>query len=248
MHPTTSKLATLLGTASVLTMASVLSSHAQQQVAQAQTAQTAEEIPETVLVTGSLIHGAVAVGVPVTSLSDRDYKQVGALTSADLLKSIPSVYVLAGYTTVTTGGNFIAAQDTRIHNIGGDPTGPKTMLMIDGKRVPFTSTALCLVDPSLIPQLAVDHIDVLADGASATYGADAVAGVINITLKRGFNGAISQFRIGQATSFAGGLQIMGSQQFGRTWDGGDVTVTYEYYHDAKVQGPGSRYFTYDFTR
>ena len=246
MHPTTSKLATLLGTASVLTMASVLSAHAQQQVAQAQTAQTAEQVPETVLVTGSLIHGAVAVGVPVTSLSDRDYKQVGALTSADLLKSIPSVYVLAGYTTVTTGGNFIAAQDTRIHNIGGDPTGPKTMLMIDGKRVPFTSTALCLVDPSLIPQLAVDRIDVLADGASATYGADAVAGVINIVLKRGYNGAITQFRVGQSTSY-GGLSVMGSQLFGKTWDGGDVTVTYEYYHDAKVQGPGTPFFTYDFT-
>src|SRR6202030_1431374 len=106
---------------------------------------------------------------------------------------------------------------------------------------------LCLVDPSLIPQLAVDHLDVLADGASATYGADAVAGVINITLKRGFDGAISQVRIGEATGFAGGLQVMASQQFGRTWDGGDVTATYEYYHDAKVQGPGSKYFTYDFT-
>jgi iron complex outermembrane receptor protein len=241
MNPTASRIAVLMGTASLLTIANAISVHAQgQQVAQ-------EELPENVLITGSLIHGTVAVGTPVTTLGGADYTQVGALTTADVLKSVPSVYVLAGYSTVTTGGNFIAAQDTRIHNIGGDPTGPKTMLMIDGKRVPFTSTALCLVDPSLIPQLAVDHIDVLADGASATYGADAVAGVINITLKRGFNGAISQFRIGKPTSFAGGLQFMGSQQFGRTWDGGDVTVTYEYYHDAKVQGPGSRYFTYNLT-
>ena len=54
-------------------------------------------------------------------------------------------------------------------HLGGDA------FMIDGKRVPFTSTALCLVDPSLIPQLAIDHIDVLADGASATYGSDAIA-------------------------------------------------------------------------
>jgi iron complex outermembrane receptor protein len=247
MHSTTSKLATLLGTASLLTMANALTAQAQQQVAQAQMAQeNPEAVPENVLITGSLIHGTVAVGVPITQLKAEDYAEVGALTTADLLKDVASIYVLPSVNVIVTGGNFILAQDTRIHNIGGDPTGPKTMLMIDGKRVPFTSTALCLVDPSLIPQLAVDHLDVLADGASATYGADAVAGVINITLKRGFDGAISQVRIGEATDFAGGLQVMASQQFGRTWDGGDVTATYEYYHDAKVQGPGSKYFTYNF--
>ena len=134
-----------------------------------------QAVPEQVLITGSLIHGTAAVGVPVTTIGAADYRQVGALTTADVLKDVPAVYVLAGYSTVTTGGNFVAAQDTRIHNIGGDPTGPKTMLMVDGKRVPFTSTALCLVDPSMIPQLALDRLDVLADGASATYGADAVA-------------------------------------------------------------------------
>jgi hypothetical protein len=151
MNPTASRIAVLMGTASLLTIANAISVHAQgQQVAQ-------EELPENVLITGSLIHGTVAVGTPVTTLGGADYTQVGALTTADVLKSVPSVYVLAGYSTVTTGGNFIAAQDTRIHNIGGDPTGPKTMLMIDGKRVPFTSTALCLVDPRSFPQLFVDH-------------------------------------------------------------------------------------------
>ena len=62
MNPITRKLTTLMGSASLLTLASALSAHAQQ-VAQAQTAQ-AEEIPETVLITGSLIRGTAAVGVP----------------------------------------------------------------------------------------------------------------------------------------------------------------------------------------
>jgi len=74
------RLAALLGSASLLTMANAITAHAQQ-VAQAQTAQ-AEEIPETVLITGSLIRGTAAVGVPVTNLSPMDFKVTGALTSS----------------------------------------------------------------------------------------------------------------------------------------------------------------------
>ena len=105
------------------------------------------------------------------------------------------------------------------------------MLMIDGKRV-LTSTAICLVDPSIIPQLAVDRIDVLADGASATYGADAVAGVINIILKRGYDGAISQFRVGQSTSYGGLLGNGGLNSSARSGTAA-MSVTYEYYQHIK---------------
>ena len=64
MNGTTSKLATLLGTASLLTLAHALVAQAQQQVAQGQVAQAQEGVPEQVLITGSLIHGTAAVGVP----------------------------------------------------------------------------------------------------------------------------------------------------------------------------------------
>ena len=56
--------------------------------------------------------------------------------------------------------------------------------MIDGMRFPGQGNGQCVVDPSIIPALSIDHIDVLVDGASATYGSDAVGGVINIILKR----------------------------------------------------------------
>src|SRR6266853_2240688 len=90
------KLATLLGSASLLTMANAISAYAQgQQVAQGQVAQ-AEEIPETVLITGSLIRGTVAVGVPVTNLSPKDFAVTGALNTADLFRSFPAANVLPG--------------------------------------------------------------------------------------------------------------------------------------------------------
>src|SRR4029077_7935430 len=113
-----------------------------------------------------------------------------------------------------------------------DTTGPKTLLMVDGIRVPFQSASLCIVDPSIIPQLAVDRIDVLADGASATYGSDAVAGVLAIVLKRGFDGAITQLQLSSIPGL-GNLSVMASQLYGKKWDGGDITVTYETYYKPK---------------
>jgi hypothetical protein len=78
MNPTTLRLRALLGTASFLTLATSLDAQAQQ-VAQAQTAQANPmEVPEQVLITGSLIRGTAAVGVPVTNLSPQDYRTTGA--------------------------------------------------------------------------------------------------------------------------------------------------------------------------
>src|SRR5882672_738639 len=161
------KLATLLGSASLLTMANAISAYAQgQQVAQAQTAQ-AEEIPETVLITGSLIRGTAAVGVPVTNLSPQDFATTGALTTADLFRTFPAANVSPGPVATNGGGNIERA--TRV-NIRGLDTGNaiRSLLMIDGMRFPPQGNGLCEIDPSIIPAVAQDHIDILVDGASAT--------------------------------------------------------------------------------
>jgi len=82
--------------------------------------------------------------------------------------------------------------------------------------------------------IAQERIDVLVDGASATYGSDAIAGVINIILKRGYDGAVSQIRYSMAEG--GKNRFMASQLWGRTWDGGDITLSYEWYDDSPIQG------------
>ena len=203
--------------------------------------------PEEVIVTGSLIRGTSAVGVPITSLGAQDFKEVGALTVADLLKSEPSILVQGSFSVANSGGDVDGLQRVSIHNIGGHSDAPKTLLLIDGMRIPVQGSGNTEVDPSIIPALALDRIDVLPDGASATYGSDAVAGVINVVLRRGYDGAISQFRIQDSTGI-GGLSVMGSQLYGKKWDSGDVTVTYEYYHIQKVQGPARDYFSMDYSQ
>src|SRR6185503_17467283 len=96
----------LFGTASALTLATAFSASAQgQQLAQAQVAQ-ADEIPETVLITGSLIRGTAAVGVPVTNLSPQDFAMTGALTTADLFRTFPAANVSPGPVATNAGNNI----------------------------------------------------------------------------------------------------------------------------------------------
>src|ERR1700692_4311475 len=196
MNPTTSKLATLMGSASLLTLTNVLAAQAQQvaqaQVAQAQMAQ-AQEVPEQVLITGSLIHGTAAVGVPVTNLSTQDFTQTGAITIGDLFRTVPTAIVEAGPGATNSGGH--QERETRVNIRGLDQTGPRTLLMIDGVRFPPQADGLCAIDPSIIPSLALYRGDILADGASATYGSDAIAGVINVILKRNYSGAVTLLHI-----------------------------------------------------
>ena len=144
---------------------------------------------EEVLITGSLIRGAPAVGVPVTALGEEDFIETGSVTISEMLLNVPAIEGNVSVNTVeVSGANRQRFQNAEIHGIGGQSTA--TLLMVDGMRHPQQGTNLENVDPSIIPSLAIDRVDVLAAGASAVYGSDAVAGVINVILKHNYNGAI----------------------------------------------------------
>jgi outer membrane receptor protein involved in Fe transport len=221
------QVAAFLGTTSLVAVTSEMPAVAGEMIAQA------DEIPETVLITGSLIRGTAAVGVPVTNLSPADFAMVGALTTADLFRSFPAANVLPN--SVATNSGATIERGVKV-NIRGLDTGTATrsLLMIDGMRFPGQGNGQCVLDPSIIPQLSIDHIDVLVDGASATYGSDAVGGVINIILKRNMDGAITQLR--WTTGDAGKNRYLASAVWGRTWDGGQVTVSYEWYDENPTTG------------
>src|SRR5260221_2467313 len=245
MNPTASILAVLMGTTSLLTIANAISAHAQnQQVAQAQTAQAApEEIPETVLITGSLIRGTAAVGVPVTNLGLKDFQTTGAIKTSDLFRTVPAANVYPTGDATNSGGHL--ERETRVNLRGLDATGPRALMMVDTIRFPPQADGICAIDPSIIPALALDRIDILADGASATYGSDAISGVINVILKRGFDGAITQ--LNYSVGDAGGAHYQASQMWGRTWDGGDITLTYEWYDEAPVLATAHSKYTSNYS-
>src|SRR5262249_14558218 len=149
---------------------------------------------ERVIVTGSNIPTAAEVGPnPVDTYRPADIERLGVRNSTDLLAALPEAMgATANQNTVGTGDGSVIA------NLRG--LLPKeTLVLIDGKRVAIAgmgavfvngafSFGLPGVDINLIPFSMIDHIDILKDGASAVYGSDAVAGVINIFLLHKFRG------------------------------------------------------------
>src|SRR5690349_22241836 len=117
MNPTTTRFATLMGTASLLTLGSALSAQAQMMTAQA----GPEAVPEQVLITGSLIHGAAAVGVPVTNLGTQDFTQTGNISIGDLFRTVPQANVAPGPGATNSGGH--QERETRVNIRGLDQTG-----------------------------------------------------------------------------------------------------------------------------
>ena len=241
MNPKTSKLASLLGSASLLAMANSGAALAQPMP---MTAQAAPEVPEQVLVTGSLIRGTVAVGVPVTNLSPQDFNQTGAINTGELFRTIPAANVTPGPVAVQSGANIERATRVNIRQLDtGD--APRTLLLVDGHRFPGQGNGICEIDPSIVPALALDRLDILLDGASATYGTNAMAGVINEVLKRNFDGAVTKLQYQGKTN--GGRSELASQLYGRTWDGGDITLTYEWSDTTPIKGAFNSKFTVDFS-
>jgi iron complex outermembrane receptor protein len=236
------RVAFLFGTTSFASLAAAFGAQAQQ-VAQAQTAQAlTNEPPEQVLITGSLIRGAQAVGAPVTTLGQDDFAQAGVVSVGDLLTTLPE-FLNHVSPSFAAGGfqNFI--NRINIHNLNGTDT--RTLMLIDGMYLPAQGQGAIQFDPSIIPSLALDRVDVLANGASAVYGSQAVAGVVNLILKRGYNGATLQTVVGAARGGDFNTTVQGL--YGRTWDGGDVTVSYQYSFAQALKSRDRSYYTQDFT-
>ena len=143
---------------------------------------------EKVVVTGSNIpQAADALAIPVANLDFQVMQESGvSADTLDLLRKVAPNISGIGQENATTASN--TTQGGASVNIKGLPT----LVLIDGRRVandPAESQGgYEFVDLNMIPPAAIDHIEVLEDGASAIYGSDAVGGVINIILKKDYNG------------------------------------------------------------
>ncbi|CAN7619792.1 TonB-dependent receptor [Phenylobacterium sp. LjRoot164] len=153
-----------------------------------------------VVVTGSHIRGGDAIA-QVVELSAVDIERGGFLDLGQALRSLP-VNFSGGLNPETSVGNVIqdGAGDNSFHassaNLYGLGSGA-TLVLLNGHRLPVVGSGVA-VDLSLVPLAAVDRMEVLADGASAIYGADAVAGVVNIITRRRMEGGEARLRYGGA--------------------------------------------------
>ena len=135
-----------------------------------------------VVVTGSRIPQAnLTTTSPVTQVTGEDIDIAGVTRVEDLVNQLPQAFA-AQNSTVSNGASGTATVSLR--NLGSS----RTLVLIDGRRMGYGSPNDDAADLNQIPEQLVERVEVLTGGASAVYGSDAVAGVVNFIMKRNFEG------------------------------------------------------------
>jgi iron complex outermembrane receptor protein len=193
---------------------------------------------EQVTVTGYLIPRVGEGPQPVATLNQDFIQKQAYQTVNDVLNNYPGG--LSGQNAQTFAGNSNSAS-TSAFNLKSLPIG-STLVLIDGFRYPSTGLAINggtipFVDLNSIPLAAVDRIEILKDGGSATYGDDAIAGVVNVITKEDYNGADIVNYFGESQrgddeiyhlSMTGGASQKGT--FGKV----SIVATFDYYDSSPI--------------
>jgi outer membrane receptor protein involved in Fe transport len=196
---------------------------------------------EAVEVTGSHIRGA-STASPLVVLTQTQLERTGYATLADALRTLPANFggVAAEGNTLTgadgVGRNTAFGTGLNLRGLGNGAT----LVLINGHRLAGSGTFGDFTDISTIPTAAVERVEVLLDGASAAYGSDAVGGVVNVIMRRNFEGAEARVFAGVGTA---GEPAQGqvSLTFGKRWTGGGVLLAYELQRREALQDGDRRY-------
>jgi iron complex outermembrane receptor protein len=138
-----------------------------------------------VTATGSYIEGAaVDTALPIQVVGRSDWAEQGSPTIVDLAKSVSAVQGIIGESNQFTSAQTSGASNFNLRGLGA----VRTLVLLNGRRLPPSPALNLSVDTALIPLSAIGRIEILKDGAAATYGSDAVAGVVNFVSRAGFDG------------------------------------------------------------
>lgn len=175
-----------------------------------------------VVVTGTRIGGVAPVGTALVQLDQNKIQDTGLTSTADILNTIPSILQL-GSGNAYSGGQ--AQQGSTLNsfaygkspNIRGFGVGA-TLSLVNGHRMPYEGANMVEFDGDNYPAQMIQRIDIVQDGGSALYGADAIAGTVNYILRTPAN-ALEIYsgygtNDGQDTWFATAI-------LGKTWNAGD---------------------------
>ncbi|MEA3264243.1 MAG: TonB-dependent receptor [Pseudomonadota bacterium] len=194
---------------------------------------TAAENPKEIVVTGSLIRGSREdAPAPIDVIGADELSKQGSPSAIDLLKNLPNSAGIIGdanqFDARAQGNEGVASVNLR-------GLGPqRTLVLLNGKRIVQSGgSGIPIVDVNLIPSGAIGRIEVLKDGAAATYGSDAIAGVVNFITRTNQDGfrASADYRYisGSKGDFGGALS------FGHSGDGGRIFVSAGYQRRSELQ-------------
>src|SRR5882757_9637787 len=203
---------------------------------------------EQVLISGSGENGTQPLlGAQTIQLGLTEIERSGMATTEDFLRTLPQVFG-GGPTQDTVLGREAGTNSAHGSgvNIRGLDAGA-TLVLIDGKRVAPSGTAGAFDDISNIPLSIIEHIDILPDGASAKYGADAIGGVVNFVTRKNFSGVSIQARGGSVTSGDMGERQF-SQLLGQSRDSGSDFLSFEYFQRDPLLAQDRVQYSNDLTR
>ncbi|MBL8267211.1 TonB-dependent receptor [Steroidobacter sp.] len=189
-------------------------------------AQESSSTLEEIQVTGSRIKRQDLEGVgPVTVFSAKDIEATGVTSTETLLQRFSASAGYAGnQTNAYWADNGYGTAQVNLRGLGVN----RTLVLLNGRRVVNGGTgANSAVDLNMIPTSIIERIEVLKDGASALYGADAVAGVVNIITRKGFDGLKFGGKVGQTTE-GDGEEVAADLTFGMTGDRGSLMGSISY--------------------
>ncbi|MGE3839745.1 MAG: TonB-dependent receptor [Hyphomonadaceae bacterium] len=148
----------------------------------APSAALAQDAEDDIVVTGTRIpQPNLYTTSPVTQVTSEDITSQGVTRVEDMVNQLPQAFA-AQNATVSNGATGSA--NINLRNLGSQ----RTLVLIDGRRMPYSNPANSAADINAIPGPLIDRVEILTGGASAVYGSDAVAGVVNFIMRSDFEG------------------------------------------------------------
>ena len=157
-----------------------------------------------VVVTGSRVAAGLSSPPPVTTLSAARLEARAATNIGDALNELPSFRASTTPATQISASGYAGGRILDLRGLGA----PRTLTLVDGKRF-VPSTTQGTVDTNLIPSILLDRAEVVTGGASAAYGSDAVAGVVNLILDKRLQGFKGQVEAGVSHEGDNGTKQVG---------------------------------------
>ena len=200
--------------------------------ASAQDAAIEDDSQEEIVVTGTLIRGVAPGGSQAIAVNQEQIAAVGAVNTSDLIASVPHAGNFLDFVGVRGSSNYsLSVNRPSLRYLGNTSASTNsTLLLVDGHRLPGMGIQQSSADLDAIASGAIERVDVVTDGGSATYGSDAVGGVMNFITRKEFDGVEARGSYGFADEYS---QYNAGLTVGKKWDGVSAYVAYDFAkHDA----------------
>lgn len=217
-----------------------------------------EEEIEKIIVTGSRIVNAAPTS-QVIAIDREDIQARGFSSVEDILNSLPQNFSGMSSATTTSNGSETAGADiSNTSRFAGQASADlrglgrsNVLVLVNGRRQAVSAAAEVSsqtetgVNLNSIPFAAIERVEIVLDGASSVYGADAIGGVINIILRKDYEGGDIAVRYDDGANGGDTITIDGS--YGYSWDSGNVTFSFSHKTQDPISAAKAGFTTQDFT-